>query len=228
MDKGNVPDLKFAGLGGAAGGLYNNVILDGVGRINGPVTARTFKGNGLIKLGGSLAVEEMEVSGNLKIQGGLQADTIKNDGMLTVEGGLQGGSCCLNGVINVKGDCELEDFTGDGVITIDGLLSAGRVNLKLQGQAKMKGIHVESLVVRQGSPWGLNKLAGSLIPKLRPELNVRYIEGDFIDVENTTAEVIRGNIVIIGQGSSIGRVEYRTGLTVHPGAVVGQEVKIGE
>lgn len=228
MDKVKVPDLRFAGLGGAAGGLYNNVTLDGVGRINGPVTARTFKGNGLIKIVGSLAVEEMEASGNLKIHGGLQADTIKNDGMLTVEGALQGGSCCLNGVINVKGDCVLEDFTGDGVITVDGLLNAGRVNLKLQGQARMNGIHAESLVVRQGSTGGLNKLAGSLIPKLRPELNVRCIEGDFVDVENTIAEVVRGNIVIIGQGCNIGRVEYRTGLTVHPGALVGMEEKVDE
>jgi hypothetical protein len=54
------------------------------------------------------------------------------------------------------------------------------------------------------------------------------IEGDFIDLEYTTADIIRGNIVIIGPGCNVGRIEYRDQITVHPEAKVGKVEKIGD
>lgn len=74
--------------------------------------------------------------------------------------------------------------------------------------------------------WG--RLLGGMIPKLKIGLRAKLIEGDMLDLEYTSADVVRGGTVIIGQGCSIGRVEYRTGLTVHPDAQVGKEEKIGE
>ncbi|WP_157243769.1 hypothetical protein [Paenibacillus jilunlii] len=228
MDKGGSADLLIAGIGGAAGGTYNHVSLEGVSRINGPVTAMTFTGNGRMRLGGSLTVEQIETNGDLKIGGGLRIGTMKHDGLLKVDGGLLGESFTLNGVADIKGDCELEKFTAEGVVTIGGFLSAGCVELVLQGQAKVKELGVESLVIRKGESGVWNKLAGGIIPKLRAELQARVIEGDFLDLEFTTAEVVRGAVIIIGEGCSIGRVEYRDRLTVHPGASVGMEEKTGE
>lgn len=228
MDQGTVADLVIAGIGGAAGGTYRHVNLEGVSRIGGPVCARTLKGNGLMRLGGSLAVDEMETNGDLKVGGGLQIGTMKHDGLLKMDGGLRGENCTLNGVISIKGDCELRNFTVEGSVTISGFLSAVHVELALQGQTLVKNIGVESLVVRKAGSGVWSKLAGGVIPKLRAELQTSVIEGDFIDLEYTTAEVVRGAIVIIGEGCSIGRVEYRDRLTVHPGAAVGMEAKTGE
>lgn len=67
-----------------------------------------------------------------------------------------------------------------------------------------------------------------MIPKLKIGLRAKLIEGDTLDLEYASADVVRGGTVIIGEGCSIGRVEYRSGLTVHPGAQVGEEEKIGE
>ncbi|MNI77758.1 hypothetical protein D3C73_1340730 [compost metagenome] len=92
----------------------------------------------------------------------------------------------------------------------------------------MREIGVESLAVRRMGPGVWSKLASGIIPKLRAELQASVIEGDFLDLEYTTAEVVRGNTVIVGEGCSIGRVEYRNRLTVHPGARVGTEEKTGE
>ncbi len=228
MDKGAAADLQIAGIGGAAGGAYNHVSLEGLSRINGPVTARTFTGNGRMRLGGSLTVEQMETNGDLKIGGGLRIGTMKHDGLLKVDGGLHGESFTLNGMADIKGDCELENFTAEGVVAIGGFLSAGSVELVLQGQAKVKEIGVESLVIRKGGSGAWSKLAGGIIPKLRAELQARVIEGDFLDLEYTEAEVVRGTVIIIGEGCRVGRVEYRDRLTVHPGASVGMEEKIGE
>ncbi|MNM87634.1 hypothetical protein D3C81_998220 [compost metagenome] len=150
------------------------------------------------------------------------------DGMMTIVRDLRGESCSLNGMLSINGDCELEDLSGEGIFTVSGLLSAGHVDFRLQGQAKAGEIGVESLVIRKvdGGVW--NKLASGFIPKLRPELITRSIEGDVLDLEFTTADVVRGGNVKIGQGCSIGRVEYLTELTVHPDARVGKVEKSGE
>lgn len=220
-------DLVINGVGGSGGGNYDAVRIDGVGQVNGSITARTFKGNGHVSMKGNLSVAELESNGNLSVKGNLQAGLIKVDGMVTVNGRLRGETCTLHGMMSLRGDCELEELSGEGAFTVDGLLSAGHVEFGLHGQGKAKEIGVESLVIRKAHSGGWNKLLSGIMPKLKPELNADTIEGDFIDVEYTTADVIRGDIIILGEGCSVGLVEYRSKLTVHPGATVGREEKTG-
>lgn len=67
-----------------------------------------------------------------------------------------------------------------------------------------------------------------MIPKLKSELHAGVIEGDYIDLEFTTADIVRGNVVIIGNGCSIGRVEYHSKLTVYHGAKIVKEEKVSD
>lgn len=53
------------------------------------------------------------------------------------------------------------------------------------------------------------------------------IEGDDVDLEYTQADVVRGRRVRIGEGCSIGRVEYSESLDALPGTV-GEAVQTGE
>lgn len=228
MDSEQLPDLIVSGVSGGAGGTYNNVTIDGVGKVTGSVQAQTFKGNGHVHLKNDLTAEEAECNGMMEVLGHVRLGTLKVDGMLTVGESLRGEACTLNGMIRIKGDCELEDLMGVGGFSIGGLLSAGHVDFKLQGQGKVNEIGVESLVIRQGENGLWNKMLSGIIPKLRPELRTRMIEGDFIDLENTTADIIRGNIVIVGKGCKLGRIEYREQITVHPEAKVGKVEKIGD
>ncbi|WP_342561717.1 hypothetical protein NST84_18925 [Paenibacillus sp. FSL R7-0345] len=228
MDEQQLPDLLLTGVTGGAGGRYNKVSLDGVCKVNGNVSARMFQGNGVITVLGDAVTEELQANGKIKINGSLQAERIGGDGLVTVNRDLRGESCRLNGKLNVKGNCDLEELNGEGVFEIKGLLSAGHVNFTLHGQAKAGGIGVESLVIRSldGGIW--NKLASSIISKLKAQLITTIIEGDVLDLECTSAEVVRGGVVRIGPGCSIGRVEYLTELTVHPDAAVGRVEKNGE
>ena len=227
MEKKELPDLLMDGVSTAAGGTYNKVDINGVSKINGALSAHTYKCDGVMKLNGDLAAEDMEINGNLKLKGNLQAGTMKLNGVLTGEGNLRGERCDLNGMLKLRGNCELEELVGEGVFTVGGLLSAGRVEFGLQGPAAAGEIGVESLIIRQAGTGVWSKLVSGIIPRFRPELRAKVIEGDYIDLEFTTADVVRGGIVIIGRGCSIGRVEYRTGLTVHPGARVEKEEKNG-
>jgi cytoskeletal protein CcmA (bactofilin family) len=228
MDKQQLPDLIVNGVSGGAGGTYNRVQIDGVGKVVGPIVARMFNGNGHMNLNSDLTAEEAECNGIMKIKGNLSIGKMKVDGVLSVGENLRGDSCTLNGMISIKGDCELEELTGEGSFNVAGLLSAGHVDFKLQGQGKANEIGVESLVIRQVSNGFWNKMLSGVIPKFRAELSTRTIEGDFIDLEHTTADIIRGNIVIIGPGCNVGRIEYRDQITVHPDAKVGKVEKIGD
>ncbi|WP_238652927.1 cell shape determination protein CcmA [Paenibacillus piscarius] len=228
MEKKELPDLLMDGVHTAAGGRYNKVNINGVSKINGALEARTCKCDGVLKVNGDLTAEEIELNGNVSVKGSLHTGVMKLEGVLSGEGGLRGERCELDGMLKLKGSCELEELTGEGVFTIGGLLSAGRIDFGLHGRAEAGEIGVESLRIRKqgSSAWG--RLLGGIIPKLKIELRAKVIEGDDLDLEYTSAEVVRGGKVSIGPGCNIGLVEYRTHLSVHPGAHVLKEEKTGE
>ncbi|MEK5464719.1 hypothetical protein MKY64_06880 [Paenibacillus sp. FSL R7-0210] len=228
MEKNELPDLVMDGVNTAAGGRYNKVNINGVSKMNGALHAHTYSCDGVMKQKGDLTADELEMNGTLNLKGNLQVGEMKLNGVVNGEGSLRGERCVMDGMLKLKGDCELEELTGEGVFTVGGLLSAGRMEFGLQGQSEAGEIGVESLVIRKkgNAAWG--RLLGGMIPKLKIGLRAKLIEGDTLDLEYTSADVVRGGTVIIGQGCSIGRVEYRAGLTVHPGAQVGKEEKTGE
>jgi cytoskeletal protein CcmA (bactofilin family) len=228
MEEYPLSDLVINGVSGAAGGTYENVRIEGVGKVSGTIVARRFNGNGHIRLKADITADELECNGTMNVKGNMKFGNMKADGLLTIGGAVSGESCELNGMMSIKGDCELEHFTGNGGFTVGGLLSAGQLDFCLQGQGKASEIGVESLVIRQANNGMWNKLFSGIIPKLKPELRVGVIEGDYIDIEYTNADIVRGNVVIIGQGCSIGRVEYRSKLSVHPGATIMKEEKVND
>lgn len=228
MEKNELPDLVMDGVNTAAGGRYHSVNINGVSKINGALSTHTYNCDGVMKQNGDLAAEELEMNGTLNLKGNLQVGGMKLNGVVNGDGSLRGERCVMDGMLKLKGNCELEELTGEGVFTVGGLLSAGRIEFGLQGHSEVGEIGVESLVIRKKSNAAWGRLLGGMIPKLKIGLRAKLIEGDTLDLEYTSADVVRGGTVIIGQGCSIGRVEYRTGLTVHPGAQVGKEEKIGE
>lgn len=227
MENNSLPDLSVNGVSDAVGGKYGNVKIDGVIKVVGDIEARSFKLNGVIRTTGSVKSESFECDGTLKVAGSLSAGKMRMNGLVNVEGALSGEHLLLNGLLKIKGDCEFERVEGEGGFDVDGLLNAGSINLKLQGRGKAREIGVESLYIRQGAKSLWSKVWKWLFPKFKPELQAGVIEGDDIDVEHTKADVIRGSRVVIGKGSVIGRVEYRTELKVHPGATIGERVKTG-
>jgi len=220
-----LPNLRIEGVCNASGGVYDSVNIDGVGKIISGVEARTFQANGQLKILGDLKSNEMLCDGILGVRGNLQVSEGKINGMLTVDGTIGGEHLEVHGVWKAKKDCEIERIETEGAFFVDGLLNAGSLEVRLQGLSKANEIGVESIRVRRppDNKWNLLRF----IPKFQPELQAKVIEGDDLDLENTTAEVVRGNRVLIGPGCNIGRVEYRSELIKHPRAKVGEEMKLG-
>ena len=220
-----LPNLKTDGVSHAGGGTYDTVSLDGVSTINGNVISRTFQVNGQCKVIGNLETEEMKCDGMLNVKGNAQVVKGNVGGMATIEGSLVGEQVELYGLLKVKKDCEIERFEADGVFLIDGHLHAGTVDVHLHGLSRASEIGGESIRVRRESKSKWNLLR--LFRKFSPELRAKVIEGDDLDLEYTSAEIVRGNRVTIGEGCSIGRVEYRQELKKHPAAKVREEEKLG-
>lgn len=102
------------------------------------------------------------------------------------------------------------------------------MDMKISGSSAMPGGEYRTVSIS-----GSGKVQGSLrCESLRCSGSVSCaqvgdIEGDDVDLEYTQADVVRGRRVRIGEGCSIGRVEYSESLDAWDGTV-GESVCTGE
>lgn len=222
-------DIKTAGGGSFPGGMYGDVTFNGSGTINGDVDAITYRVNGSGSSNGRVKAQSIVVNGTAGFNGEVQANemTVNGDanvrdgagiGRLTVKGNLSiGGSLAahevvLRGFLRMAGDCQAEAFTGEGGFTVAGLLNAGNVDVTVQAPSSAREIGGERIVIRQPSG-NIASLTGLLTVFSEKRLTVETIEGDVVWLENTSAKVVRGKQVTIGQGCVIDLVEYAESYT---------------
>jgi len=227
MERSLKPDLVVNGVSAASGGDYGKARIDGVGTVEGDLRADEFDCNGMTKIRGNLVAYEADIDGMCTIYGNLAAGKARIDGNARVKGSVKADRLAVNGLFNVHGDCESEDLQVEGAFEVKGMLNAGKLNVVLQGMGKAREIGGESIRVRQRRRGAWSRLVTWVLPRFSPELRAELVEGDDIDLEYTEAEVVRGNRVVIGKGCTIGLVEYRMELIVHPGAKIGKEAKTG-
>lgn len=223
------PDMSVNGINNAPGGHYRNVTIEGVGKVMGDVQADgLFRMNGVVTVLGDIQAAEFNADGKFKMEGRLAAGSARINGMAAVKGMVSGETLLLQGMLNANGDCELERFEAEGGFTIGGLLNAGAIDIRMHTKCKAQEVGGETIRVRKMSRSAWEKLWRWMFPKWLPEMEAALIEGDEVDLENTTASIVRGNRVVIGAGCHIDRVEYRMSIVKHPGAQVKEEVKIGD
>ncbi|MCL6518027.1 polymer-forming cytoskeletal protein [Alicyclobacillus sp.] len=194
-------DLMLSGVVTAGGGVYRNVHVSGVGRIEGDVVC-----------------ERARIDGVMSVRGSLEAQELVANGKATIEGALRGHTLRLSGQIRVDGDCAAEVVELAGALHVDGLVSADEVTIRLYGGSKVRELGGGRIRVLRSWRWGF-------LTRYR-RLTVDAVEGDDIRLEATRARVVRGDQVHIGPGCDVDRVEYRTGLRVDDGAHVRERVQV--
>jgi cytoskeletal protein CcmA (bactofilin family) len=225
MEEIMLPDLLINGWSKASGGKYRSVKIDGVGKLDSGLICDSMCINGIATVKGDIETRTFEVNGKFKAEGSLIASTVKMDGQVNFIGGLQSEEVKLNGMMKVDGDCEAEKFEVNGGFTIEGLLNAGTVNIQLYGRCKAReigGERIEVKLSRDHKTW--SKML-KWIPAFQPQLIAGTIEGDDLHLEETTADIVRGNRVYIGPNCTIKRVEYRSELFVHENSIVNEQVQ---
>jgi cytoskeletal protein CcmA (bactofilin family) len=109
----------------------------------------------------------------------------------------------------VKGSVATEEFRSSGSVRIDGGLKAEEVDIDLGGTSKIPTIEAEEVRV---------KATGGFF-RVRGELTAERIEGSEIELEATTAALVKGDEVHIGPHCRIDVVEAKE-LIVHQSSEV--------
>lgn len=217
-------DLNIQGVAKTGGGTYENVRINGVGDVDGDLVCKKFICNGRGKIKGDVNAEFADIQGASAINGRLKSDQVRIGGYVKIGGSLISEQVDLSGEATVKGDCEAEKLTVRGSFRIQGLLNAGDIQVKLFGKCTVKEIGGEQITVKRGKPQtAMNKLLKPIFPV---QLKTDLIEGDHIHLEDTVAEVVRGNHIIIGQGCEIGLVEYKGSYQEDESARVGSHRQV--
>ncbi len=125
----------------------------------------------------------------------------------------------------MEGDLEGEIVVLAGKVTVNGLLSADRVEMKLEDTSFVREIGGEVIEIRRRRKGGLLVELGLPIFRRPGSLQAVTIEGDEVYLEGTEAKLVRGKRVILGPGCRIERVEYEESLEVDSDSRVGEEVK---
>jgi len=235
MKKGQ--NLTINGSGNYPGGSYDKVSIRGEGTIESSVECSVFHVYGTsealenVKTGSVKVIGESEVKGNMEssdmlvmgtlaIDGKAALEKMKILGTLEVAERLSGEVANIKGSISVGGDVEYEKFDLSGGFEIKGLLNADTINIGLRfGESTTEEIGGEKITIKRKT---------SLLPFVKDEgsLVVKVIEGDEIFLENTKADIVRGNLVKIGAGCQIGRVEYSTDFIQDKNSTVKMSEKI--
>lgn len=249
MDLEKRQNIKIVGDNTSAGGLFNNVSVVGNEIFNSSVDCVYIKVVGNCTINGNLKTVSGVVAGDINIKGSLSADMLKVAGNMTVDGDksiknlITHGNTTINGNISsekidangyftVKGNCNSEVFKSKSIVLkLNGLLNADDIDIQIYGSNFVREIGGEKIVIKRGSEsiFKRLKLIKSLIlshDMCKGNLTTDVIEGDEIYLEYTTAKVVRGKNVTIGEGCNIELVEYVDNFNQHNDSVVRESKKI--
>lgn len=216
---GRGQNLIINGSGSYSGGNYDKVIIRGEGTIVDDLESLIMKTYGTAEalanvkadsvrvfgeaeIKGSMASKKCLVMGSMSIEGKAEIKELKIRGMLDAGEYLNGDKVDIKGGLQVDGDVEYDTFSSIGSFEIKGLLNADTITVRLR--------HSQSSAEEIGGGKISVKRKSLLVPFVKDEglLLAKVIEGDDIYLENTEADIVRGNIVKIGPGCTIGQVEY--------------------
>ncbi|WP_100487936.1 hypothetical protein [Sporolactobacillus pectinivorans] len=188
--------------------------------VDGNMSCGYFRNMGEVTVSGQLAADEMRLLGQTTVKEQCSVRKSGIFGELICEKSMSGEEAHVHGMLHVRGNVSLERLDMKGGIFVDGLLNCGTIEILMKFDADnyVHEIGTESISVKKKHSIFNH---GSLI-----NFQVDTIEGDDIDLEYTTARVVRGARVSIGTGCKIDRVEYSEQYTLQKHAEVGRAVKV--
>lgn len=227
--------IKVSGRAVVAGGQYDEVRGSGSIRFDGALGAQRVHASGSVSGHGSLETDLLETSGSLVVDGDLRVGDMKSSGSVDVSGDIEvrglgktsgalriggrltGKNAAGSGGLRIGSEVALDQLSWSGAVHCPGLVSADAVDLQMAGESQIGELAGSSITVRPGVGWRFGR---------PPRLLVGEVSGDDIRLENTVAQVVRGDRVTIGPRCQIERLEYREQLEVSPEATVGDTVRI--
>jgi len=236
----NSNDARVAGEGTISGGVYGSITINGAGTVTGDVQCRELKMNGACKCKGSVKADsiavngagtfegtvqagEMQVNGSTDIHAGMGVGRLLVRGTCGLDGGLAAHEIDVRGALRVGGDLTAESFTGEGRFVVNGLLTADVIDVRLHGRSSARALGGQRITLRV--PEGFTSILSMFSDR---RLIADSIEADDVYLIDTTAKVVRGARVTLGEGCEIELVEYTEKLELVAGAQLREQRKVAE
>lgn len=156
------------------------------------VEANLLKNSGLCTINGNCQVKEIINAGTLKILQG-KIINLSSSGKLTIEKSLRAENLHIKGIIRA--------FT----------IQTRHLHLKLSGLSKIDRLNTEELNI---------DICRKSISLFKKKLICQNIKGEKLNISNTEAEIIEGNIVMIGKNCKVHTLYYKEDYSIAPNAVV--------
>jgi len=158
-----------------------------------PVTVQSFNSTGSCTLKDYCEIDELINAGNIKIRHG-HVQKINSSGKFVVEGKLQ---------------CERFDAIG---IVKAAEITAEHVHLKLSGESEIGQLTAENILIEKDRV--------TLLSFLKKTLSCHTIRGKHLKLANTKAQIVDGEIVIVGGNCHIETLYYSEEFTIASNAKV--------
>ncbi len=202
--------------------------ISGSGRVDGSITTNDFGISGSGRVTKDLKCVRGSISGSGKVEGSIYGGTFTISGSGTVEGNFKGDEFIINGsgkvggrisgtsvklygAVNVGQGIEGDIIDIRGSLRTNNMVNGDQVNIEVGGRTEIEEIGATKVTVSKGIQG--RGLVSRFILKLfggreYDYLVAKTIEADEIYLENTIADVVRGDKIIIGEGCKIKKIEY--------------------
>lgn len=230
-------NISIMGDGSISSGNYQSVRVMGDGRILGYIEVEklsimgTLSSESDLKVGSlsisgdgkfeSIDADSIKIMGSAKFNGAVKTSFIKISGSLETKKKIKSQEIVILGTLDGK-SVESETFKSDGAFTLESM-NANDIKVKLRGPCKASEIGGETIRVSYPRVQKILLDVWDILTfrkTKRAELSAGTIEADRIYLENTIAEAVKGNNIIIGPGCKIRNIEYKDTLYIDSGSVV--------
>lgn len=191
---------QIQGSGRITKGEYDNITIEGTGKLVDDVTVNTINVSGIIIAKGKLRAKVIKSIGMIRLFKEASIDIIQID----------------KGVLTSKSDINSSLLECRGAIRIKGGINSDIV--KIEGKGKVDYIVGENIIIR-------NNL--QIENKVRHDkFKVNRIEGTSIEIHNVNCRNIEGDCIKVTGKSVVGQIYYTKSLEMDPDSKVKRIVKL--
>ena len=191
---------QIQGSGRITKGEYDNITIEGTGKLVDDVTVNTINVSGIMIAKGKLRAKVIKSIGMIRLFKEASIDIIQID----------------KGVLTSKSDINSSLLECRGAIRIKGGINSDIV--KIEGKGKVDYIVGENIIIR-------NNL--QIENKVRHDkFKVNRIEGTSIEIHNVNCRNIEGDCIKVTGKSVVGQIYYTKSLEMDPDSKVKRIVKL--
>lgn len=213
-------NLEINGIGQSGGGAFNEVRVEGVGRLSGLVKCSEFSIEGIGFAKEIECLENVSVEGVLNAKS-LKANNIHVSGSCRVKVDMNASLLSVEGYLSTTQTVKVKQARIEGKVKFKGAVEAENLDLTFADYSVFDVISATNLSIKHSlNREFYHKSRGLSLRKKRCIFEGQLLEGDHIEIEYCHVKQIYGDVIKIGPGCIIEEIEYKDQLEIDPTSVV--------